>query len=314
MKLLILLSLMSAINLNKAFAEYCSREPSFEGNRSWAIRKSNEAKDSFNEAYEFKNNGRTSAEVCYGSKVQLYLWNTALEKTRESIKDWDNTVKNCIVTTMTDARPAKLRQEKLERTIINNINSEVEFNKNSCEAAARDDQAKIAAEEAKTRELAEARAEEARAAMRAIEEKEENARAEVRAVEAKRRNVPAKLIPAGNSSFIFTKEILIDIGKTTTSIGTESGNVKECIFIIPADETQQRRIKAGREFKIRDIETIDGDKAEIETSFSLEGTSATISCFANYPNNIKVGEVIDSLSASGVSLVLPAKLAEPVDI
>lgn len=121
-----------------------------------------------------------------------------------------------------------------------------------------------------------------------------------KAAEEKRRSKLAKHIPSG-SKFVFKKEILVEAGKATVLIGTEAKNLKQCILIVEPDNAKDRIIKSEKEYIIREVESLE-DNAELETSFILEGTPITISCFADYPNIATIGEITDSLLGFGINL------------
>lgn len=83
-------------------------------------------------------------------------------------------------------------------------------------------------------------------------------------------------------------------------------------MIVEPSSTTERKIRAGKEYKISNVESIEGG-AEIETQFQLEGLPATISCFADYPNVITIGELMDSFQSFGINLNV-LDIAEPVDL
>ncbi len=140
---------------------------------------------------------------------------------------------------------------------------------------------------------------------------EEERRKAEEAREILKRSKLALQIPKG-SSLNFSKEILIGINKTTVLIGSSVKNLTQCLMIVEPNSTTERRIRAGKVYSILKVENAETGN-EIETIINLDGISASISCFSNYPNNITIGEVQDSLASFGIILNV-LDLAEPEDL
>lgn len=114
------------------------------------------------------------------------------------------------------------------------------------------------------------------------------------------RNSSAQAIPAG-SSFVFNKDIVIEADKENVLIGAKNGNISQCLLVLSETSPKQRKVSAGRTYKVKQV-TVNADAVLTEALITLEGSTTTISCFANYPNKIIIGDISDSVAAFGIDL------------